>query len=46
MRITLYNVASGTSSIEQIIQNTATEVGLFGEHLTTRLGKVEKCTSQ
>lgn len=42
MRIALYNLASGTSSIEQIIQNAATEVGLFGKHLTTRLGQVEK----
>jgi len=42
MRIALYNLASGSSSIEQIIQNAATEVGLFGKHLTTRLVKVEK----
>jgi len=42
VRLAFYNLASGTNSLEQIIQTAATEVGLFGKHLTTRLAKVEK----
>ena len=28
--------------LEQIVQSAATEVGIFGKHLTTRLAKLEK----
>ena len=42
VRLAFYNLASGANSLEQIIQTAATEVGLFGKHLTTRLAKVEK----
>jgi hypothetical protein len=44
VRLAFYNLASGKTSIEKIIQNAATEVGLFGTHLITRLAKVEKDT--
>ena len=37
-------MASGATSIEQILQNAATDVGLFSKHLTTRLAKLEKDT--
>ncbi len=42
VRLAFYNLASGANSLEQFIQTAATEVGLFGKHLTTRLAKVEK----
>lgn len=42
VRLAFYNLASGANSLEQIIQSAASEVGLFGKHLTTRLAKVEK----
>ncbi|NMF57993.1 AAA-like domain-containing protein [Pseudanabaena yagii] len=44
VRMAFYNLASGANSLEPIIQGAATEVGLFGKHLTTRLAKVEKDT--
>ena len=44
VRLAFYNLASGATSIEQILQNAATDVGLFSKHLTTRLAKLEKDT--
>ena len=42
VRTAFYNLASGVNSLEQIIQSGATDVGLFGKHLISRLAKVEK----
>jgi hypothetical protein len=42
VRLAFYNLASGATSIEQILQSGSTDIGLFSKHLTTRLAKVEK----
>ena len=42
LRLAFYNLASGANSLEQIIQSAATDVGIFDQHLRTRLAKVEK----
>ncbi|MEI6063974.1 MAG: AAA-like domain-containing protein [Pseudanabaena sp. ELA748] len=42
LRLAFYKLASDTNSLEQIIQSAATDVGIFRQHLTTRLTKVEK----
>jgi hypothetical protein len=42
VRLAFYNLASGATSAEQILQSAATDVGLFSKHLTTRLAKLEK----
>ena len=42
LRLAFYNLASGASSLEKIIQTAATDVGIFDQHLRTRLAMVEK----
>jgi hypothetical protein len=42
LRLAFYNLASGAGSLEQIVQSAATDVGIFDQHLRTRLAKVEK----
>jgi hypothetical protein len=42
VRLAFYNLASGASSVEQILQSATTDVGIFRQHLTTRLAKVER----
>ncbi|MEB3124574.1 MAG: AAA-like domain-containing protein [Synechococcales bacterium] len=42
VRLAFYHVASGRNSPEQIIENAATDVGIFSKHLTGRLAKLEK----
>jgi len=41
VRLAFYNLASGATSLDQMLQSAATDVGLFSKHLTTRLAKVE-----
>jgi len=42
VRLAFYHLANESSSLEQILQSAATEVGIFGKHLTSRLAKLEK----